>query len=247
MVAQPLVGRAETFAWESHSAAPFSKDADPKEDRRSFEGRGRRWAVIAGRDCRRNVSVWRTRLAEVYEVADDFPELSLSSATCVLRAVPHDQRAHLEHLGDRVGAIATGALRTDPVASAYRSFARQIGLDPDVERNPLDEAAVHRLRSGGFTARGPVESALLVAMLETFVPLWALDGAAVSGPLRIAVDDDDRLVVRDDVQELAPLMCPALARPHKRCSHVVVYALRVRGVPDAIVDEALWHVRGGLE
>jgi hypothetical protein len=180
------------------------------------------------------------------DVASDFPDLSLSSASFAVPSRSAQSRERLERLGDRVGAIATGALRTDAVAGAYRAFARQIGLDPDIERNPLDEAAVERLLSGGFSARGAVSEALLIAMLETFVPLWAVDEDRVDGELRVDADDDERLVVRDDSRVLAPLMCPPVAPPRKRSKRVVVYGLRVHGVAQSTVDEALWHVRTEL-
>jgi hypothetical protein len=185
-------------------------------------------------------------------IASDFPGLSLWSLSCLVpaRSARRDLRERLAQLDDRARGIAVGALRTDSVAGAYRGFARQIGLDPDVERNPLDAAALERLTAGRLVARGSVRSALLIAMLETHVPLWAFDAAAVHGWLHIAADEDSgRLAIADEARTLAPLLgepAAELAARDER-SPVLVYALLVEGVPAATVHEAFWHVRSCLE
>ena len=51
-----LVGLLVTLRRKARDAAPPGKDADPKEYRRYFEGRGRRPAVIGARDSRWNVA-----------------------------------------------------------------------------------------------------------------------------------------------------------------------------------------------
>jgi hypothetical protein len=179
-------------------------------------------------------------------VAEDFPSLQLWSMACEAPARVN-LRDRLKGLDDRVRGIATGRLRTDTVAGAYRAFARQIGLDPDVDRNPLDQAAVDRLMEGEVRSTGVIPDALLVAMLETHVPLWALDGDEVSGPLHVRTDDG-RLSVLDDRRALAPL----LGRPPKgiavtkKTVRAVVYALQVKGVPATTIEEAFWHARACL-
>jgi len=70
-------------------------------------------------------------------------------------------------------------MRTQPIPHAYRSFFRQIGLDPDASRIPSEQAAVTRLLHGGFRSNSLVEDALLIALVETGVPVWALDGEVV--------------------------------------------------------------------
>jgi hypothetical protein len=183
-------------------------------------------------------------------LTSDFPGLALRAAWCSgpdPRTARY-RRARLDELDDRVRLAAVGGLRVDPIAGAYRAFARQIGLDPDVDRNPLEQAAHDRLLAGRFVPGGHLADALLIAMLETGVPLWALDAAAVHGPPRIAVDRDDRLVVADENGALAPLLAapaPAVAGTD-RSERVVVYGLRVRRVPLPTVDEAFWHVQASL-
>ena len=70
-------------------------------------------------------------------------------------------------------------MRTQPVPHAYRAFFRQIGLDPDASRIPSEEAAVARLLQGGFRSRDLLADALLIGLVETGVPVWALDADLV--------------------------------------------------------------------
>ena len=44
---------------------------------------------------------------------------------------------------------------------------------------------MRRLMHGGFESRGALEDALLLAVVETGVPIWALDDATLDGPLGI--------------------------------------------------------------
>jgi hypothetical protein len=176
----------------------------------------------------------------------DFPALALWTLRLgpAARKSSRAQKARLADLDDRFRTVPVGGLRTDIVASAYRAFARQIGLDPDVERNPLEQAARDRLTAGRYVSRGALHDGMLLAMLETSVPLWALAADAVHGWLRIAVDDRDTLVLADDRGVLAPVMSPVPEplRP-SRDAVALVYCLGVGQVPDATVEEAFWHVR----
>ncbi len=56
----------------------------------------------------------------------------------------------LRALSDRYRGATVIAMRTHPIPRAYRTFYRQIGLDPDVERIPSERAATERLLHGGF-------------------------------------------------------------------------------------------------
>ena len=70
-------------------------------------------------------------------------------------------------------------MRTQPLPHAYRAFFRQIGLDPDATRIPSEDAAVARLMQGGFRSTDIVSDALLIGLIETGVPVWALDADTV--------------------------------------------------------------------
>ncbi len=157
-------------------------------------------------------------------------------------------RRRLRELSDRSRGIDAVALRTRPVPRAYRAMFRQIGLDPDVERIPAEAAAVARLMHGGLRATERVADACLVALVETGVPVWALDGAAVGDGLGIRLRSGG-LVVADDRTVHAVLFgdpSPASA-PGPRTSRVVLFSVAAPGVPEIHVDEALWLAAEELE
>lgn len=183
-------------------------------------------------------------------VRGDFPELELWVAWVAVppgRRSPSALRDRLAAVDDRHRLLPLGGLRVDPVAAAYRAFARQIGLDPDVDRNPLERIAHERLLAGRLVSEGPMADALAVAMLETGVPLWALDGARVRGWPRVDAAADGLLVLADDHGPLVPLMAdpdPSLrpAAGRGAAATALVYALQVARVPASTVGEAFWHV-----
>lgn len=148
-------------------------------------------------------------------------------------------------------------MRRDPVPHAYRVFFRTIGLDPDTTRTPIEAAAVQRLMEGGFTSRGLLADALLVGLVETGVPLWALDAAALDGPLGIREASGGehlgtgvyanelppgRLVVADAAGPAAVLFGDVAPShlPGRDARAVRVFCVQVAGVPDIHVEEALW-------
>ncbi|MFZ0388030.1 MAG: hypothetical protein WAL22_20370 [Solirubrobacteraceae bacterium] len=153
-------------------------------------------------------------------------------------------------LSDRYRGATVIAMRTHPIPRAYRTFYRQIGLDPDIERIPSERAATERLLQGGFRSTDAISDACLVAVLETGVPVWALDATVVDpGPPGLGVGLADRaeappgsLVVRDRRTVHAPLFGTPLPghQPGPSAAAVVLYALGVAGVPQIHIDEALW-------
>ncbi|MGN6188740.1 MAG: phenylalanine--tRNA ligase beta subunit-related protein [Conexibacter sp.] len=171
---------------------------------------------------------------------------------------PRGVREHLAVLSTRFRGADALALRQRPVPHAYRVAFRHVGLDPDAARTPIEAAAIERLVQGGFVSRGLLDDALTIALVETGVPLWVLDADAVHGDLwlRLARDGerlgerdgapplpDGQIVVADARTPLAPLFGdPAPDRlPHRRTTRLLLYALRVDGVPHLHVEEALWR------
>jgi len=183
------------------------------------------------------------------ELALELPGLALASA-CVTPAAPArataDGRAQrLAVLADRLRGAQVVALRTRPVVAAQRSFFRQVGLDPDVQRTPIEEAALGRMLQGGFVSRTPLDDALLIALLETAVGVWALDDARVHGALGLAMGGEGagaRLVVADATGPVAAafgaVVVDRRAGPHTR--RLRLFAIQVPGVPAIAVEEALW-------
>ncbi len=190
----------------------------------------------------------------------ELPGLRLDWVTVagVKRSSPPEVVARLRQLSDRYRGAGVIAMRTQPVPHAYRAFFRQIGLDPDVDRIPSEEAAVERLLHGQFRSSGALEDALLIALVETGVPVWALDADLVDpaglgirttthGELlgvgeRASQVGPARLVVAD-ARRIHGLLFGELAPGHgatARTKRIALFSVGVEGVPAIHVEEALW-------
>jgi DNA/RNA-binding domain of Phe-tRNA-synthetase-like protein len=194
-----------------------------------------------------------------FDVRREFPELRLFSVVSEARPArsPRELKAHLRRLSDRFHGAQAITMRTDPVPHAYRVFFRSVGMDPDATRTPIEAAALERLMRGGFQPRNLVDDALLIALVETGVPVWALDADALDGPLGIRLTRGierlgrgelapdlpaDRLVVADaegPVAELFGAVAPSHV-PGERTERMRVFSIQVAGVPGIHVEEALW-------
>ncbi len=176
---------------------------------------------------------------------------------------PREIQARLHELSSRFrGARAVG-VRREPVPAAYRVFFRHIGLDPDVLPTPIEAAMLERMLRGGFPTGGLLEDVLLIALLDTGVPVWALDADSLDGPLGVRASREGellgrsaeapmlpagRLVVADASAALAVLfgeLAPA-HRPGARARRLTLFAVQVGGVPTVYVEEALWSARYAL-
>lgn len=188
----------------------------------------------------------------------EFPGLRLSWVTVDARPRPSPRpvRQRLGTMSNRYHGASVVAMRTQPIPRAYRSFFRQIGLDPDVNRIPSEEIAVARLLHGGLRVEGLPADALRIALVETGVPVWALDADHVDVAglgLRLSVAGEPfgidhhplgarRLVVADARAAHALLFGP-IAPGHevrRTTSRLTLFAVGVEGVPDIHLEEALW-------
>jgi DNA/RNA-binding domain of Phe-tRNA-synthetase-like protein len=194
-------------------------------------------------------------------LAEELPELALWTVVAgppPARRSPPEVRERLALLASRFRGGEAVELRRRPVPHAYRVFFRQIGLDPDDQRTPVEEAAMRRLMHGGFESHGALQDALLLAVIETGVPVWAVDDATLDGPLGIRgarrgeqrpradgfADDlpPGRLVVADAAGPVGVLFGEPDARHAvtRATERVRLFTLQVDGVPDIHVEEALW-------
>jgi DNA/RNA-binding domain of Phe-tRNA-synthetase-like protein len=154
--------------------------------------------------------------------------------------------SRLRELSNRYRGGGVVAMRTKPVPQAFRAFFRQIGLDPDVRRIPAEEVAVARLLQGGFRSMDRIADACLIALIETGVPVWALDAAHVTeDALGIRLVDEPvpgSLVVGDGEGVFGVLFEEPLpgAAVGPRTRRVTLFAVGVEGVPEIHVEEALW-------
>jgi DNA/RNA-binding domain of Phe-tRNA-synthetase-like protein len=190
------------------------------------------------------------------ELAEEFPELSLVHARVDVRPAgsPHEVKARLRMLADRYTGGKVVHMRQDPVPWAYRVFSRQVGIDPDNERTPVEAVALRRLKHGGLHSENLVDDALTIAIAETGVPLTALDAGRVSGELglRLARSGEmlagvrplsaRQLVVADGERPVA-LVLGEVGRDAgvtPDTERMVLCALGVKGVPRICLEEALW-------
>jgi DNA/RNA-binding domain of Phe-tRNA-synthetase-like protein len=201
------------------------------------------------------------------ELSAEFPGLRLhwTALDARVRGSSVEMRGRLRALSDRYLGAGVVAMRTQPIPHAYRAFFRQVGLDPDAARIPSEEAAVRRLLQGRFESHDSVQDALLIALVETGVPVWGLDARAVDvdslGIRLTAVGDRlgsaadgvllpaGQLVVADAAAVHAALFGPPAPEhaPGPRTRRMVVFAVGVDGVPAIHVEEALWVATDALQ
>ena len=121
------------------------------------------------------------------EVAAEFPELRLHELTLAARSGPQPAgaaRAAAACSRTASAAPQAVALRRQPVPWAYRVFFRHIGLDPDVAPHAGRGARARAAEDAAASARARLlDDALTIAVMETGVPVWALDADRVEGEL----------------------------------------------------------------
>lgn len=192
-----------------------------------------------------------------------YSEVDVGRAGSLTGDSPADVQGRLRELSNRVrGARAIG-IRREPVPAAYRVFLRGVGMDPDVQRTPIEQAVLERMLRGGFLSGGMLDDILLIALIDTGVPVWALDGSSVRGALGIRQSregeplgrgedppqlPDGRLIVADEESALAVLFGDRAPghEPRARSSRVVLFAVQVPGVPTLFAEEALWACASSL-
>jgi DNA/RNA-binding domain of Phe-tRNA-synthetase-like protein len=205
------------------------------------------------------------------EVEAELPALRLLSTEIVVGRrgsltgpSPADVLGRLRELSNRFRGPRAVGIRREPVPAAYRIFFRHIGLDPDVSRTPIEAAVLERMLRGGFPSAGLLEDVLLIALIDTAVPVWALDSEGVKGTLGIRSSSEDeplgrssdaaelpsgRLVIADSANALAVLFGES-AEQHRAgptTRRLTLFAVQVAGVPTLYVEEALWSCRSALE
>jgi DNA/RNA-binding domain of Phe-tRNA-synthetase-like protein len=188
--------------------------------------------------------------------------VELAAASSPTGASPPGVVERLRELSGRWRGRRATAVRGEPVPAAYRVLFRQLGLDPDETRTPIEQALLVRMLEGGFRSHGLLDDILTLALVDTGVPVWALDAAAVDGPLGIRASRDGellwqgahgtavpgRLVVADARAAIAILFAdpPAGYRPTRATRELLLYAVRAPEVSALHVEEALWACQEAL-
>ena len=193
------------------------------------------------------------------ELAEEFPALALWLMRVQARSghSPEAVRRRLRQLSDRITGGHVIHMRQDPVPWAYRVFWRQIGIDPDTERTPVEQIALDRLRHGGLRSRNLLDDAITIATFETGVPVLALDADRVGSAIGLRLSRNRELlggagrplsvrqiVVADEDDSVALVSgevddARGVTRSTQR---MVLGAVQVAGVPLISVEEALWTV-----
>jgi DNA/RNA-binding domain of Phe-tRNA-synthetase-like protein len=191
------------------------------------------------------------------ELAEEFPELGLDCVWVEARSgrSPFAVRDRLRELSDRFTGSKVVHMRQDPVPWAYRVFFRQVGVDPDSDRTPVERIAVERLEWGGLRSQNLLDDALVIATVETGVPVIAFDADLVGKHLGLRLSRKGeplggggrplpgrQIVVADEDRPLSVLFGEIAEERGvtRRTQRMVLVALRVKGVPAISVEEALW-------
>ena len=193
------------------------------------------------------------------ELAEEFPKLRLYWTELEARSGRSGPavRERLKEMSSRFTGGKAVQLRQEPVPWAYRVFFRQVGIDPDTRRTPVEEIALERMKHGGFRSRNLLDDAITIATIETGVPVIAFDADRVDGELGLRLSNEGELmgeagrplsarqiVIADAVRSLAVLFAD---KDDERgvtydTTRMLLCSPQVSGVPDISVEEALWTV-----
>jgi DNA/RNA-binding domain of Phe-tRNA-synthetase-like protein len=189
-------------------------------------------------------------------LADEFPGLGIAWVEVEGRPgrSPEPVRRRLRELSDRFYGSHAVHLRERPIPWAYRVFYRQIGLDPDHTRTPVERLALDRLQAGAFKSAGMPADALTLATVETGIALRAFDADRLEGELRVRDSAaGETLPGRPGELAAGTLTIADARRPvgllfgataegcevGKGTRRIAVVATQVGGIPQIAVDEAL--------
>lgn len=193
------------------------------------------------------------------ELAEDFPELEVVSLEVEAQSGGRSPQAVRERLAVMASRITGGKvvhMRQDSVPWAYRVFWRQIGIDPDTDRTPVEQLAIDRLMHGGLKSRNLLDDAIMIATLETGVPVVAFDSALIGVAVGVRTTGPDeslgpdrplstrQIVYADEHRPLALISgeVAADAGVTPATTRMTIAALGVKGVPRISLEEALWTV-----
>jgi DNA/RNA-binding domain of Phe-tRNA-synthetase-like protein len=196
-------------------------------------------------------------------IAAEFPGIGIASLTVdgSPGKSPEGVRRRLRELSDRFYGSHAIHLRERPIPWAYRVFFRQIGLDPDRTRTPIEQLTLERLHDGAFKSTGLPQDALNIAIVETGVALRAFDGEQVgrlcirdTAPGESLPDQPDELtqgtiVIADERGPLGRIFGESTewSGIEKVSRRLTIVAVQVNGVPQISVDEALWMAAGLID
>jgi DNA/RNA-binding domain of Phe-tRNA-synthetase-like protein len=193
------------------------------------------------------------------ELAEEFPGLALWTVRVDATSgrSPDFVRDRLRRMASRITGGHVIHMRQDPVPWAYRVFWRQVGIDPDTDRTPVEQIALDRLKWGGLRSRNLLDDAITIATLETGVPVVAFDAEKVGEAIGLRLTGEGELlggsgrplssrqiVISDENHTLA-VFSGEVAQERgvtPETTSMVLASIQVKGVPLISVEEALWTV-----
>ena len=193
------------------------------------------------------------------ELAREFPALAVHWRLLEAGPArsPQAVRERLREMSNRITGAKAVQMRQEAVPWAYRVFFRQVGIDPDERRTPVEQVVLDRLKHGGFRSRNLLDDAITICTFETGVPVIAFDADRVEPPLRLRLAQlgelmgasrrplsSGQIVIADQERALAVLFADVDpdAGVTPRTRRMVIAAVQVAGVPDIAIEEALWTV-----
>lgn len=193
------------------------------------------------------------------DLVSEFPGLGLHWIAFEGRSgrSPHPVRERLREMSNRIAGPQAIEMRQRAIPWAYRVFFRQVGIDPDERRTPVEQIVLDRLKHGGFRSHNLLDDAITIATFETGVPVVAFDSDEISPPpqLRLARPGElmgqagrplssAQIVIADQERALSVLFADLDpergVRPETR--RMTLVSVQVDGVPDIAIEEALWTV-----
>ena len=190
-------------------------------------------------------------------LAEEFPGLGLASTIVSAGGgrSPEALKERLRELSNRFGGAQAINLRQQAIPWSYRVFFRHIGLDPDTTPTPVEEVSLNRMRDGSFKSRNRLDDALTIAVAEVGVAMLAFDADRVEGRLGMRLSSEDErfegrasplvpgtIVIADEKSPLSILFRQTAKgrQVAKKTARTTLVAVKVRGVPDVALEEALW-------
>ena len=191
------------------------------------------------------------------DLQEEFPELRLRWIVHEGGSgrSPQEIKERLRGLSNRYTGGKAVHLRQEPIPWAYRVFFRQVGIDPDDHRTPAEQAALDRMKHGSFRSRNILDDAIVIATVETGVPMLALDADRVTPPLGLRLSEADerlggdgrplsvRQIVVADAERSVAVLFGDIAEDRgvdPGTTRMLLCTVQVKGVPEIAVEEALW-------
>lgn len=188
------------------------------------------------------------------EVGSEFPGLRADWLSCSCPDLRCDRGVgeRLALLANRFSGRQALELRQQQIPAAYRSFFREVGIDPDRQPTPIEQAVLGRLLSGGNLPQDRISDALLLALLETSVPVVAFDAGSTAPPVVIRAAARGERIVDIEIEpgtlilagSQGPL-CQLFSAPGapfaagENSESLLLVAVVVPGVSAVASDEAL--------